>query len=104
MKIAMVVEHPLFFGGGEIHAFEISRNLVKFGHDVDFIQLYSFPMKLNFTSAVEKQGTLSSSRYVSGISRAFYMRLLWIYSFLVIPAIYRALIKGKYDVVHVHGF
>ena len=56
MKIAMVVENPLFFGGGEIHAFEISKQLVALGHDVDFIQLYGFPMKLKFTSVMEKQG------------------------------------------------
>lgn len=105
MKIAMVMENPLFFGGGEIHAFEISRNLVKFGHDVDFIQLYGFPMKLKFTSALEKQSTWgSSSSSGSGISRFFYVRFLWLYSFLAIPLICRTLINGKYDVVHVHGF
>lgn len=105
MKIAMIVENPLFFGGGEIHAFEISKNLVKSGHNVDFIQLGGFPLRLNFTSAEQKQSTLISSRSsFSGISRFFYVRLLWIYSFFVIPAIYRILIKGKYDIVHIHGF
>ncbi|MCJ7634620.1 glycosyltransferase family 4 protein [Candidatus Bathyarchaeota archaeon] len=105
MKIAMVVENPLFFGGGEIHAFEISRNLAKFGHEVDFIQLYGFPMKLKFRSAVEKQSILNPRRFsVSGISRFFLVRIIWFFSFLTIPIICRTLINGKYDVVHLHGF
>lgn len=105
MKIAMIVENPLFFGGGEIHAFEISKNLVNLGHDVDFIQLYGFPMKIPFASALKKQNVLNSSIFSStGISRFFFIRFLWVYSFLIIPLIYLTLIRGKYSVVHIHGF
>jgi glycosyltransferase involved in cell wall biosynthesis len=105
MRIAMLVENPLFFGGGEVHAFEISKNLVKIGHDVDFIQLYGFPMKRKFSLDMKEP---NRSRWAnppaSGLAHSFYVRVLWLYGFLVVPLICRALIKGKYDILHVHGF
>jgi glycosyltransferase involved in cell wall biosynthesis len=105
MRIAMLVENPLFFGGGEVHAFEISRNLVNLGHDVDFIQLYGFPMKRKFRLDMKEP---NDSRWanppVSRLANLFYVRILWLYSFLAIPLICRVLIKGKYDILHVHGF
>lgn len=104
-RIAMLIENPLFFGGGEVHAFEISRNLVNRGHDVDFIQLYGFPMKRKFKRDMkEPKGSRWASPPVSKLTHALYVRALWLYSFLVIPLICRILIKGKYDILHVHGF
>lgn len=104
MRIAMLVENPLFFGGGEVHAFEISKTLVKLGHDVDFIQLYGFPMKRKFRWNMEE---LNSSMWanppVSKLMRFFYVRILWLCSFLAVPLICRLLIRGKYDILHVHG-
>jgi 1,2-diacylglycerol 3-alpha-glucosyltransferase len=100
----MLVENPLFFGGGEIHAYEIAKNLLKFGHKVDFIQLYGFPRKREFGSSQE----LSPSRWVplpnSRFTNFIYARILWSYSFLTVPLVLRELFKGKYDIVHVHGF
>jgi glycosyltransferase involved in cell wall biosynthesis len=105
MRIAMLVENPLFFGGGEVHAFEISKKLVNLGHEVDFIQLYGFPMKRNFRRVVkETQNSRWIDPPVSKLAYSFYVRALWLYGFLVVPLICRALIKGKYNVVHVHGF
>ena len=105
MRIAMLVENPLFFGGGEVHAFEISKHLVNLGHDVDFIQLYGFPMKSKFRYDMKES---NSSRWatppVSKLTHLLYVRALWLYSFLVVPLICRFLIKGKYDILHVHGF
>ena len=105
MRIAMLVENPLFFGGGEVHAFEISKHLVNLGHDVDFIQLYGFPMKSKFRWDMKES---NNSRWAnppfSKLARLFYVRALWLYSFLVVPLICRVLIKGKYDILHVHGF
>lgn len=101
----MLVEDPLFFGGAEIHAYEIAKNLVKQGHKVDFIQLYGFPRKREF-----QQNTLLlyPSRWISApvsrLASCFYFRILWLYSFFVIPLICGDLIKGKYDILHVHGF
>lgn len=105
MRIAMLVENPLFFGGGEVHAFEISKHLVNLGHDVDFIQLYGFPMKSKFRWDMKES---NNSRWAnppfSKLAHLFYVRALWLYSFLVVPLICRVLIKGKYDILHVHGF
>ena len=105
MRIAMLVENPLFFGGGEVHAYEVSRNLVNLGHDVDFIQLYGFPVKSKFRWDMKES---DSSRWanppVSKLAHFFYVRALWLYSFLVVPLICKVLIKGKYDILHVHGF
>jgi glycosyltransferase involved in cell wall biosynthesis len=105
MRIAMLVENPLFFGGGEVHAFEISKHLVNLGHDVDFIQLYGFPMKSKFRWDMKES---NNSRWTdppfSKLAHLFYVRALWLYSFLVVPLICRVLIKGKYDILHVHGF
>jgi glycosyltransferase involved in cell wall biosynthesis len=105
MRIAMLIENPLFFGGGEVHAYEVSRNLVNLGHDVDFIQLYGFPMKSKFRRNMKESDT---SRWanppVSKLAHFFYVRVLWLYSFLAVPLICRILIKGKYDILHVHGF
>jgi len=101
----MLVENPLFFGGGEVHAYEVSRNLVNLGHDVDFIQLYGFPVKSKFRWDMKES---DSSRWanppVSKLAHFFYVRALWLYSFLVVPLICKVLIKGKYDILHVHGF
>ena len=98
----MLVENPLFYGGGEIHAYEISKNFVKFGHTVDFIQLYGFPRKRNLRPHQE----LSPSRWASPpkfrFANSIYVRMLWLYSFFTVPLVARELLKGKYDVVHVH--
>ena len=105
MRIAMLVENPLFFGGGEVHAFEISKNLVNLGHEVDFIQLYGSPMKSKFRwDMKESNSPRWANPPVSKLSHLFYVRALWLYSFLVVPLICRVLIKGKYDILHVHGF
>ncbi len=100
----MLLENPLFYGGGEIHAYEISKNFVKFGHTVDFIQLYGVPRKRELKQNQE----LIPSRWAPSPKFRFAnfinARLLWLYSFLTIPLIIRDLCKGKYDVVHVHGF
>ena len=105
MRIAMLVENPLFFGGGEVHAYEVSRNLVNLGHDVDFIQLYGFPVKSKFRwDMKESDSSRWSNPPVSKLAHFFYVRALWLYSFLVVPLICKVLIKGKYDILHVHGF
>jgi len=101
----MLVENPLFFGGGEVHAYEVSRNLVNLGHDVDFIQLYGFPVKSKFRwDMKESDSSRWSNPPVSKLAHFFYVRALWLYSFLVVPLICKVLIKGKYDILHVHGF
>lgn len=105
MRIAMLIENPLFFGGGEVHAFEISKNLVKLGHDVDFIQLYGFPMKSKFRwDMKESRNSRWANPPFSKLTHMFFVRALWLYSLLVVPLICRVLIKGRYDILHVHGF
>jgi len=105
MRIAMLVENPLFFGGGEVHAFEISKNLLRSGQDVDFIQLYGFPFRREFASDFAKiSSQVQFTPPESKLGRSLYVRILWLYSFCAIPFICRVLIKEKYDVVHVHGF
>jgi glycosyltransferase involved in cell wall biosynthesis len=104
MKIAMLIENPLFFGGGENYIYEISKYFSEFGHSVDIIQLYGFPKTRTFTSSQD----LSPSRWRpipnSKIGYFVYSRMLWLYSFFSVPLVTRQLIKGKYDVVHVNGF
>jgi len=103
LKIAMVLENPLFYGGGEIHAYEISKNFVRKGHTVDFIQLYGNPKKRSLT----RGELLSDSHWIqsprSKVLNVIYTRALWVYSFLSIPAVTIDLLRGKYDVVHLHN-
>ena len=98
----MLVENPLFFGGAEVHAYEISKNLVKFGHTVDFIQLYGFPRKRELRSHQELSPSRWASSPKSRFANAIYVRMLWLHSFFTVPLVARELVKGKYDVVHVH--
>jgi len=104
MRIAMILESPLFFGGGEIHAYEISRHLVKLGHEVDFIQMHGAPRK----RSLPRNGLLYPSRWIAAPTsqylNAIYARILWLYGYLAIPIMYREMIRGKYDILHVHGF
>jgi glycosyltransferase involved in cell wall biosynthesis len=100
----MLVENPLFYGGGEIHAYELSKNLASFDQEVDIIQLYGFPRKCE----VQKGVPLEPSRWVtppkSRVLGSIYSRILWAYGYSSIPTIYRQLLSRRYDVLHVHGF
>jgi glycosyltransferase involved in cell wall biosynthesis len=98
----MLVENPLFYGGGEIHAYEVSKNLVKLGHTVDFIQLYGFPRKRELRPPKELSPSRWASPPKSRFANSIHVRILWFYSFLTIPSVTRELLKGKYDIVHVH--
>lgn len=104
MRIAMVLENPLFFGGAEIHAYELSRQLIELGHEVDFIQLYGSPKKRTLHINEEMKPSHWDLAPTSRYSYWFYARLLWLYGYLAILPIYREIRKGKYDIIHLHGF
>ncbi len=104
MRVAMVLENPLFFGGAETHAYELSRQLVMLGHEVDFIQMYGLPKK----RTIHKNEKMNPSYWVpapkSRYLNALHARLLWLYGYLDIPFTSREIRKGKYDIIHLHGF
>jgi len=104
MRIAMLTENPLFFGGGEIHAYELSKRLARLGHEIDFIQMYGKPRKRSLKVNEELSPSISFIRSHTKIGHALISRALWVYSFITIPFIVREIKRGNYDVVHVHGF
>ena len=102
MKIAMLVENPLFYGGGEIHAYEISKNFVKYGRTVDFIQIYGLPRKRQLRPHQQLSPSRWSTPPKSRLANSIYVRMVWFYSFLTTPFVIMDLLRGKYDIVHVH--
>jgi len=86
MRIAMLIQNPLFFGGGEVHAYEISKVLSKKGHYVTIFHP-SPPQK------IDNLRTMSYAKFQ-------YRRVGGLASSL---ALVTSLLSGGYDIIHIHG-
>lgn len=104
MRVAMILEKPLFFGGAETHAYELSKQLLKLGYEVDFIQMHGSPRKRTLHENEKMKPSSWIPAPKSKYLNAFYARLLWFYGYLAIPFIFREIRKGQYEVLHIHGF
>jgi len=86
MKIAMLTECPLFFGGGERHVYEISKRLVLAGHEVDIMHPYGHSQNVSEPISVR-------SAYAPRYPILHYFSVPFLVNFSL----------AEYDILHVHG-